>query len=305
VRSSRPEKGQLSSPPVAVWVIVAFISAAFFLLSLPAFNSYRVADRAFHEASARRLASFKARSGGAKKNLRVIAIGSSLMGKAVFIDDEMESLAISRGLDGLEFMRLTRPAGNITDFMPLSDAIFEAAPDIILVESYSAMYDRKAVRNAFSRKYVAFLKAMLMESLKAGRPLLPRAEEAHAEEDFERPLLENRALPLDSLIAHWNERSSIDISESGPFFSGAAGRGIRVVLVDIPRDPEFERRSGGPSLEEVRLRKALEEDYGVLSVTFPRPIEAKSYSDHVHLNAEGRLEFSLWLIEELKGAGGA
>jgi len=305
VLSSRAEKGQGSSPPLVVWAVVALISAAFFLLSLPAFDRYRTADRVFHEASAMRLESFKARSGGAKKTLRVIAIGSSLMGKAVFIDSEMESLAKSRGLDGLEFMRLTRPAGNITGFMPLSAAIYEATPDIILVESYSALYDRNAVKNAFSRKYVAFLKAMLMESLKAGRPLLPRAEEAHAEEDFERPLLGNLALSIDSLISHWNERSLIDTDVSGPFFSGAAERGIRVVLVDIPRDPEFERRAGGPGHEEATLRKRLEEEYGAMSLRFPRAIGEKSYSDHVHLNGEGRLEFSLWLIEELKGAFGA
>jgi hypothetical protein len=305
VGSFLPEKGRLFSPPLAVWLIVAALSAALFLLSLTAFSRYSVSDRAYYEASVSRLASFRVRENGGKKPLRVIAIGSSGMGKAVFIDKDMEALARKQGLDGLEFMRLTCPACGIMDFMPLLNGICGAAPDVILVESYSALYDRHRVRNAFARKYTDFLRATLMGSLKAERFVFPELEKPHTEEEFERPLLDGRTAPsLDALILHWKEKSPIGIEESGPFFSEAAKRGIRVVLVGIPRHPEFERRAGGPGPETIELRRRLEEDYGVESISFPREIGARSYSDFVHLNEEGRLEFSLWLIEELKGASG-
>ena len=302
--SSLPEKTRPSAPPLAVWLIVAALMAAIFLLSLTPYNRYRVAERAFYEASLRRLASFSVRENDGKKPLRVIAIGSSAMGKAVFMDKDMEALAGKHGLDGLEFMRLTIPAGGIMDFMPLLNGIYSAAPDVILVESDSALYERHRVRNAFVRKYTEFLKAMLMDSLKAGRFVSPEPEEPHTEEEFERPLVERGAPSLDSLILLWNERSLIGIEESGPFFSEAAKRRVRVVLVNIPRHPEFERRVGGPEPEANDLRKRLEKDYSVESIGFPREIGESSYSDFVHLNGEGRLEFSLWLVEELKGARG-
>lgn len=299
-----PEKARPSAPPLAVWLIVAALLAAIFLLSLPAFSRYRVAERTFYEASLRRLASFSVRDNGARQPLRVIAIGSSAMGKAVFMDDDMEALAGKRGLERLEFMRLTIPAGGITDFMPLLNGIHSAAPDVIIVESNSALYERHRVRNAFARKYTEFLKAILMDSLKAGRFVFPKPEELHTEEEFERPLPENWAPSIDSLILNWNDKSLIGIGESGLFFSEAAKRGTRVVLVDIPRHPEFERRVGAPGPEALELLRRLEKDYGVESISFPREIGESSFSDFVHLNGEGRLEFSLWLIEELKGARG-
>ena len=302
MRSYLPEKGRLSSPPVAVWLIVAALSAALFLSSLPAFNRYRVAERTLYDASVLRLASFGKRESGLRQSLRVIAIGSSVMGKAVFMDNDMEALAFRHGLEGFEFMRLTRPAGSVKDFMPLLDDLFAAAPDIILLEASSVFHDIHRVRNAFARKYAEFLKGMLMKSLKAGRFTLPEPEEAHTEEAFERPLLGNRAPSLASLIIHWKERSPIGISELAPFFSEAGKRGIRVVLVGIPRHPEFEKHIGPPGPEERELRERLEEDYGVESIEFPSRTGAASYSDFVHLNGEGRLEFSLWLIEVLKGA---
>ena len=150
--SSLPEKARPFAPPLAVWLIVAALLAAIFLLSLPAFNRYRIADRAFYEASLSRLASLSARENGGKKPLRVIAIGSSSMGKAVFMDNDMEALAGKHGLERFEFMRLTRPLGGIKEFMPLLDGIYSAAPDIILMESDSAFYDRHKGRNACVRK---------------------------------------------------------------------------------------------------------------------------------------------------------
>lgn len=300
--SSLPEKARPSAPPLALWLIVAALMAALFLLSLPAFGRYRAAERAFYEASLRRLASFSARENNGKKPLRVIAIGSSAMGKAVFMDKDMEALAGKHGLERLEFMRLTMPAGGIRDFMPLLNGIYSAAPDIILVESNSALYERHRVRNAFARKYTEFLKAMLMGSLKAGRFALPAPEEPHTEEEFERPLPGNGAPSLDSIILHWKDKSLAGIEGSAPFFSEAVKRGIRVVLVDIPRHPAFERRAGDPGPEAAGLRKRLKEDYGVESISFPAGLGESFFSDFVHLNGEGRLEFSLWLIEVLKGA---
>lgn len=302
--SSEPEKASPSAPPLAVWLIAAALLAVLFISSLPAFNRYRVAERAFYEASVSRLASFGARENNGQKPLRVIAIGSSAMGKAVFMDKDMEALALRHGLDGLEFMRFTIPAGGIMDFMPFVNGIFSAAPDVILVESNSALYERHRVRSVFARKYTEFLKAILMGSLKAGRFMFPEPEEPHTEEEFERPLQGNGAPSLDSLILHWNDKSLTGIAEVSPFFSEAAKRGVRVVLVDIPRHPEFESRVGGPAPEAIELRKRLEKDYGVESINFPAKLGESFFSDFVHLNGEGRLEFSLWLMEELRLARG-
>jgi len=277
--------------------------AALFFASLPAFNRYNVDEIGFSEASAGRLGSFRGRHG--EKGLRVLAIGSSLMGKAVFFDGRMEALAKRQGLTGIEFMRISRPDGDLSTFMPLLSDMAEAAPDIILIESDSVFYDRHMVKNAFAREYMSFLKAMLMESLKSKRPVFPKPEQVFIENDFDLPVKSRlNKVSLDETLLKWDQRSLADIEEIAPFFSDLARRGIKAVLVSIPRHPEFERLAGGHGPETAVLQKRLERYYGVKSISFQGEAGAECYSDHAHLNGEGRLRFSLWLIEVLKGGRG-
>lgn len=299
VRSSQPDaRTALSAPPLFVWLIVAAASAVLFLISLPAFNQYNSGDKMFFDASVRRLESLPER-GTVKKGLRVIALGSSLMGRAVPFDKKMEELAEGQGLAGLEFVRVSRPNADLKSFRPLLDALARSRPDLILIESDSVLYDRRDDR--FFRKYADFFRAMLMESLKSKRPVLPQAEKVYLDNEFDIPVqVKNRGRALAAAVHAWKRRKMSAPEDIKFFFSEAARKGISVKLVRIQRSPEFEKLIHDDGLKTARLLK----NYGLKSLNFPGEIRAEYYSDHAHLNSEGRAKFSLWLIEEFKKTAG-
>lgn len=233
----------------------------------------------------------------------MLAIGSSLMDRAVYFDEQMEALAERRGLPNLVFGRITRPGGDISNFMPLLDHVAQTAPDIILVESDSVFYDRHKIKNLFLRDYIVFLRAFLMANLKSG-PTLPEPR-VYVENEFDAggdraPRARLNKTLLDEALLNWNEMDLTDSVKIERFFSGAAKTGARVVLVGIPRNPEFEELARSSSKVPIGLKQRIEDDFGVKLIRFDehRP---EFYSDNAHLNEKGRSMFSLWLIEELKG----
>ncbi len=302
MRSSRPEERPRSfAPPLYLWCAVAATLAVLFLASLPAFNRFNAVDRTFFESSVRRLDTFRERAGGDVKSLKVLAIGSSLMGRAVYFDEQMEALAERRGFPNLVFVRITRSGADISNFTPLLSHMAQAAPDIILVESDSVFYNRHKIKNVFLREYIIFLRALLMANLKSGPTLPePRVYEnefdlAWADKSFARP---GKSL-LDRAVLDWNEMGFTGRVKIERFFSEAAKTGARVVVVDIPRNPEFLARI---QRQETNVDKQrLEDDYGVRSIMFDGEHRPELYSDYAHLNEKGRSVFSDWLIEKLKG----
>ncbi|CAG1064935.1 hypothetical protein BAC1_00507 [uncultured bacterium] len=276
--------------------------AVFFLASIPAFNRFNAVDRTFFESSARRLETFRERAGGGGKSLKVLAIGSSLMDRAVYFDEQMEALAESRGLPNLVFARITRSGGDISNFMPLLSQMAQAAPDIILVESDSVFYDRHTIKNVFLREYIVFLRALLMANLKSG-PTLPEPR-VYIENEFDLALDgKTSARPgktlLDKALLDWNEMGLTGRYKIELFLSEAGKTGAKVVLINIPRNPEFLARIQREGANGEKQR--LEDDYGIRSIMFDGEHSPELYSDYAHLNEKGRSVFSDWLIEELKG----
>jgi hypothetical protein len=181
----------------------------------------------------------------------------------------------------------------------------KAAPDIILVESDSVFYNRHKIKNVFLREYIVFLKALLMANLKSG-PTLPEPR-VYVENEFDlqgndrMPLARPNKTFLYNALLKWNGMGLTDSVSIERFLSEAGKTGAKVVLVDIPRNPEFEALARNQRQEVNGEKQRLEDGYGVKSIRFDGEHRPEFYSDYAHLNEKGRSVFSDWLIEELKG----
>lgn len=272
--------------------------AVFIGLSLPSVFAFRKfqAEEPFTNNSVRRLESFSGRDKG-KENMRVIAIGSSIMKRAVMFDWKMEDFSGRNGLGGLQFLRLTRPNCQTADILPFFGKILDARPDVILIESDSVFYQRR--EDDFFKEYPDFLRDMILKSLKARKPVIPKKGYAlDIESDLPIKYTDDM---LKAALFFIRNRSLMDFGEIEPFFKEAAARGVRVVLVDIPRAPEFERLAAIDRAETAGLLEKLSQGYGVRLIGFPVKLGAEYYWDQTHLKEEGRLKFSLWLVQTLKG----
>lgn len=299
MKSSQADpKGALPAPPLRVWWAAAAAFAGLFLLTLPLFHRYKADEKLFVEASLLRLESFSAGRSG-KKGIRVIAAGSSLMARATLFDWRMEDFAGENGLEGVGFLRMTRPSSDLADFSPLFGKIFEALPDIILIESESVFYVRRD--KSFFREYPDFLRTAINVSLKAKKPALPKLEADIQDADLS-PLrgkkTRNKLKAAVSSVRNW---TLAEFEAIEPFFREAAARGIRVVLLDIRRAPEFEELAGIDAPDTGGLLERLENEYGVTVIGLPEKMGTEYYSDHAHINEEGRVRFSSWLVRALKG----
>ncbi len=299
MKSSHSNARQLlSPPPLYVWAAAALAFAAIFLPSFIAFMDFRSNERPFIEASKRRIESFSGKASG--DGMRAVAIGSSLFRRAILYDGKMEALAAARGLNGLEFLRLTRPDCELRDYAPLIDGLLSARPDVIIIESDTLFHIRR--NTGLLMGYSDFLKQMLLKSLSSGRLVIPERQKYGPDrpEDPPVPEMELR-ISTEIRLKALRNRASADKDSIEGFLKKAASQGARIVLVDMQREPGFERLAGLGRQQTASLAGSLPEEYGVTLISYPGELGKEFFWDHAHLNEEGRTRFSRWLVDVLKG----
>lgn len=285
------------APPLWVWAAVMAAFAAVFLLSFKAYKDFKFDDRPFMDDSLRRIESLSARV-KPDKGIRAVALGSSLFRRAIFYDGRMESFARENGFTGLEFLRITRPACGLDDYAPFLDKLINARPDLLFIESDALFYIHPE-RSLFS-EYADFLRYVLLKSMSAKELMLPKDEPFDLDRAAD-PALVEEAGGSRAAADFLRSRTLADKGAVEAFLQKASSAGISVVLVDMQREPAFEKMAGLKRSKTIELANGLPKEYGVALVGHPGEFGKEFFWDHAHLNEEGRVRFSLWLVEFLKG----
>lgn len=77
----------------------------------------------------------------------------------------------------------------------------------------------------------------------------------------------------------------------------ARDRGIRVILLDLPRSRRAETIIPALHRQKAReLRRQLEQECGVRPLEFPHRFPLEMYRDYSHLTEPGAEQYSMWLI---------
>jgi len=304
VRSSaRKARGGLFAPPLRVWIAAAAVFALLFILSASAFWDLRYNEKPFMEDSRKRLEALSERD---KKGLRVVAIGSSLFRRAIFFDGRMEAFAADNGFSGLEFLRITRPGCEIKDFEPFFDRVLDARPDVLLIESDALFFVRP--RRDFFREYPDFMRHVLLKSMSSKRLVFPRFAVQEIDGATDLPVITEGlgTAQMNELgLRNLKQRLPAEGLGANALLQKAAAMGIRLVIVDMRREPGFEKFAGIERAQTAALAKNLPAEYGAALISHPEELGREYYWDYAHLNEEGRRRFSLWLLGALKGMGGA
>jgi hypothetical protein len=320
---SPPPHRTVPAAPLWVWCASLALVILLGVTSLAPFLRYRSEqDRAFFNDCATRIDALGQGSGatGAKAPIRIIGIGSSLLYRATYNQREMSEFAQIEGFAQLDFLRLTRGGAELLQFAPLMDRIIAARPDILLIQADLLTYRWHSEREELFHQHAEYVKLMLIRglSLIAGNPswlrgqtaspvLLNEAGDTLADGRMpgrEKPPLQDVAEEAAGKARALNDRLPVTRFDAADpvlqTLKRARERGIRIVLLGIPRISEVEVLI--PQAERRRERELLrqtEELFGARYIAFDRSLGPDCFEDSAHLNKRGRAEFSRWLITQM------
>lgn len=240
---------------------------------------------------------------------RVIIIGTSLIRRAVYFDEVMDSLAASNQMSEYRFNRFVLGGGHLSFFFPLFEKIIEAEPDIIIFQNSLILYD-KANRYPIFDNRKKYYKEWLGYSL--------GIDEHNKNYFFNRmpnKKLTNERIRQSQIRTQTpdNVKKSVinkkkfyirDIAALPPeldnFLISAEAKRIRMLSVNILVSPDI--RLALPASEELRiiLQEQYQKKYGITFWEFPFDLGMDSYLDLNHVTPAVQHHYSEWLINKIK-----
>jgi len=288
------------NPPLYVWLIaIAFstsiIAGADFILGEPVLK-YLNADRLNAVDTS-------------KSVKRVVIIGTSIVRRAVYFDEVMDSLAVSNQKSEYRFNRFVLGSVNLYYFYPLFEIILEAEPDIIIFQNSLIIYDKENTNQGFdSRK--KFCKEWIGNSFgiddynlyyffnRKPNELLTSEQiklfqiKTRTPDRLERILINKKKFFIREIEAIPPELENLLIT--------ANVKGIRLIGMDIPRSPDV--RSYMPASKDLKinLQEQYQNKYGITFWECPFDLDMDSYLDYNHVTPAVQEEYSKWLISKIK-----
>ena len=277
--------GLLASRPPEILGIEVPPSEAF-----QAYNSERL--RAFAESRVTEAAA-------SPRPLRVISLGNSRLKHATFDDQVFTEFAATRGKEGVEYLRIVNNWAVFKNFEPIADQILAAEPDVVLLQLELLGLERGPLgRTILTREY-------LIWRLAGFGPWNPRNVD-QGELQFNKPCTN-----VQTEEALWRrlERTydwlEDNLDAESPrlareFIAKAVAKNITVVLLGIPMTErmEQERRSNPEHLLEIAQQLEAEAQ-NIAYLNYPGSLPDDRYCDFVHMNKQGREEYSSWILGEL------
>ncbi len=234
---------------------------------------------------------------------RIIALGSSLLGHATFLDESMSDFGKANGFYDFNYLRITKGGGLQEDFIPLMRSITEVKPNIVVIESNLVLLDldkserlklvvrqhKKKLRHIGSqlRRYFFGVKQRNSE-------LGLETIDQQTKQDSMRFVHKSEFIK-----DHFEVRDTILSKEIEDFFVCAKEKKIRVILVDIPRSEKLEEViTRVPSYDQNVPYgiHAVKRKYVVEYLKFPDQLGLEYYMDFSHFNQKGRERYSIWLL---------
>jgi hypothetical protein len=293
-----------SPPPPLRVALVAVVAAAAIMamLAWSACRERRLMQQANWAHDTARLAKLKAEAATNQPGpLRLVGIGTSLLGAATYYDDRMVLTAGQAGVS-LRYVQLAR-AGTFEDWGPLVAQVCKAHPDIVVIEDRLLFWPEPGCDLTMIRQHS---QDMLERILHGHDPRRKAAQEAVRARMFERGLrMKFKKLTLAELQ---QARAARAVRFGGGLRPGGrealeafrAG-GIRVIILPMPvsrlveADPDVVLQHKRLDAELARLAA----DGLVARLDCPLAFESNEFRDLRHMMPQGQDRYSRWLIGEL------
>ena len=234
--------------------------------------------------------------------MRVVTLGNSRLRYATFRDAAMAKLARRKGAGDMAFLRLVNHWAVFEDFQAVADELLAADPDIIVLQlELLGIEPSDRRRRVVLGNYLAWQ----LFGIRAWNPFYFNQRAAqfqlvcpnvHSDLDYRGRLRERRA---------WMSEREFGRSAAlaRDFVLQAAARGVRVLLVTVPKTARMEAALPSDRDSLLEAATALERNHdNIILLRYPREIPDGRYCDFEHLNAAGRALYSEWLIEQVAGS---
>jgi hypothetical protein len=321
--------------------VVAVVLSVFYLTLDDYLETTATRAAADNHAHRARIVEFARANSEAPRKIGVIALGDSALRNATFFDSEMDAFARAIGGPGIRFLRITHARAMLHDYLALFEAIFEARPDLLLIQAWTipdrsnrnqrrrhrtyraggvpsfdaprAVHLGRLLRGRQSLQHQSYLADRILSSFGGrigprdglGNRYALRQREIICNPEFTR-----RVIDIRNATDSANPRRGLDPSAMTTIdllLQQAAAVGVTIAFVEIPMAAEL------ADLPGVRRKTAAQERLFAIHAAAPAfrywPFEAEvpddGFCDAVHLSPLGRDVYSRWLIERIGNAAQA
>lgn len=239
-------------------------------------------------------------------DLRIVAVGNSLMRHGLPFDQQLEQQALAHGLS-LKFTRLTQDLGLPRQFAVFLPHILAAKPDWVFLQAapltinyiqkepslLTSIFNKiNEVKNRFrTRKNIPLTdNGLFIENSQAAAP--------YTGDYLKHP---ERIIPNQKWRENFSPREPILNESFENFFKLARAQGSRVVILEMGRSRLG--NEGLPSEFHHQLTANLNQlvdRYAVELWRFPANLPIKYYVDLGHLNSVGQKVFVDWFLGRLR-----
>lgn len=290
-----PLRAVVAALAIASLVMMSFVGAFFWE------DWANSKSRFFFDYHCKRLAAFNSTdNAGERRRLKVVAVGTSILGRATYYDSEMDAYAGSLGLP-LSYLRITEPHGGTLDWRPLFDQIIASGPNVILIENYYLFYSWNAY-NGLLTQLQNYFKTQVNRTCRLKSWGIDYAEVSDSLRGYE------EARPTKQPIAEKNTTRRIVMGEMQAFglrpgyreiLEVCHQRGIAIVVLDMPLAPAVTK--GEENLRIMNDTLAELEGEGLLKrLNGPEDISQGDFFDLMHMNDSGQRKYSGWLVKRLQ-----
>lgn len=289
-----------NAPPLRVWLYSALLAVGI-IVSLMLYR-YLPGDRRDNTIAAhtQRFLDTPVPYG----QLRVLGLGSSLFWAATPQTMDVQQAA----MPGIAWLRLTKGGAGMGHLQTALEAFGRHPPDVLVIEENLLLPDTGNLLMDQLREEIWFLgkKAIAASSAgKLGPPVNDYWERNDQDGEFSCASILARTTPeqiqrhVDTLQAMYM-RASFD-EQLITTLATLAQRGVRIVLLDLPRAPIIEQRTMAQKhYWMMHLKKFLPPGRTIRYLTFPAPSQTALYCDLGHLNKRGARHFAPWWQAQLQ-----
>lgn len=283
---------------MSVWLITGLYSLVFVGSFDLLAKQVRLPEmQAFESHNRQRIERFAEIASARPNAKRIVMLGNSMTKYATNIDEGTMSF---ESTDEFSVLRIVNNWANFSDFAPLSEAILELKPDLIVIQA--DLLGRRRVLQRMTKE--AKLQSYLGWKIAGQGDWNPEQVDQHElqidQVDFN-DQSDARFARREKSVTEW-QTIEVDGPDAGLAieFIESASRCSRVVLLVTPVTT---RAQGLQNQSMAKLEPVIREAQNRGAIILEHPegwLEDDRFSDFVHMNAKGRAEYMPFLIKQLR-----
>lgn len=230
-----------------------------------------------------------------------VAFGSSLTRCALQHDSALTDRLRARA-PSARFVRMTSNSMTVERSAKLWPAILSARPSVIVIEANLVRFGRLTQREWWTKRWRTKTRDAVRELWRPGAADIVESDENRDGRDGRCTMIRHTrpGAPYRAMLERWRPATDGETDALVGFVRAAERGGARVVILDLPRNPDY-ARSFPPELMrggERRLRRLLAQTGATRMAEFP-PLPPAVYADAGHLRPEGQRAASAALADRI------